>query len=463
MLIGILVVYLIAMFGVGVYANKFNNGVDDFLLAGRRLGVWLTAFTLAATYFGGGYVIGIGATAYSDGMVGWYSGLAGAAGILGVCLVLSKMEGMNVYTVTEIMEQRYKSPLLRLITSLLSLLALVGILAAQVTSAGSILATLGIGSPVSNALLAAAVFIGYTVFGGLWAVTLTDFIQVIIAGTGIIAAAFILYFDVSSWDEVVASITAQGVDENYFSMAAEPSYVLYLILPMFIYTLIGQDVYQRLFAASSPKVAKKAGIMAGILIAVLTLFPALLGIGGRALFPDLENATMVIPTIITSVLPPFIGGIVLSAVVAAIMSTADSMLTAATSHIVGDVLLRYGKLDREKDSTKLLKVSRVLTVCVGLFSVAAALAIPQVIPMLNLSYTIYTAGVFAPVVGGLLWKGATKAGAFAGLIGGLVFAFLGMNGFSVLGIPSDILSCLFSVIFFIIVSMLTQKKEQTVK
>ena len=105
-------------------------------------------------------------------------------------------------------------------------------------------------------------------------------------------------------------------------------------------------------------------------------------------------------------------------------------------------------------------MSRLWTLIIGLFSVVVALAIPSVLQVLNMSYIIYTAGVFAPVVGGLLWKKATKQGAFAGLFGGLFFVILGMTGFSVMGIPSDIISCFFSIIIFVVVSLITYRPEQ---
>lgn len=462
MLTVILISYLVIMFGVSVWANKFNSSTEDFLLAGRRLGVFLAAFTLAATYFGGGYVVGLGAEAYSSGMIAWYNGLAGAVGILAVCLVLKKMEGMQLYTVAEILETRYGSPLLRFLCAMLSLLALVGILAGQVNSAGSILSSIGIGSPVVGGLIAAAFFIGYTVVGGLWAVTITDFIQIIVAGAGIIAATFFTIHHLGGWGGLVDAVNAQTTT-NYFTMTqgVEPSYILYLILPMFIYTLIGQDVYQRLFAAKDTNTAKKAGIMACVIVGILTFFPVLLGIAGKALFPELANPSLVVPQIISTILPPALGGITLAAVIAAILSTADSILTAATSHVIGDVYLRFILKGEAADDAKLLKMSRLWTLIIGLISVFVALMLPNILNLLLLSYTIYTAGVFAPVVGGLLWKKATKEGAFAGLAGGLLFVVLGMNGFSVFGVPSDIMSCFFSVIIFVIVSLFTCRPGKT--
>lgn len=460
----IIALYLIAIFGVGIYCNKFNNNIDDYLLAGRRLGIGLTTFTLVATYFGGGYVIGVGGEAFNNGLSAYWSPIAGAVGILAVCLILKRMEGMKVCTVTEIMENRYNSPMLRLLTTILSLLALVGILAGQVTSAGGVLASLGVGSTTTCAIIVAVFFIGFTAFGGLWAVTVTDFIQIIIAGLGLIAATIFVVVKGGGWDVISAQIQATDVPDNYFSLlqGTEPSYVLWLILPMFIYTLIGQDVYQRLFAAKDTKTAYKSAILAFIILLVICFFPVILGMAGRALFPDLEVSSLVVPTIIRAMLPPVFSGFTLAAIIAAVVSTADSILTAATSHVVNDLYVRYLCKDNMEDPAaqkKLLNISRVMTLVIGVISVVVALAIPSVLMVLNSSYTLFTAGVFSPVVAGLLWKKATKAGAFAGLFSGLAFVALGWSGFSFFGIPSDIASSLLSLVVLMVVSLITYKPE----
>lgn len=462
--LAIIALYLVAIFGIGIYCNKFNNNIDDYLLAGRRLGVGLTTFTLVATYFGGGYVIGVGGEAFNNGLSAYWSPIAGAVGILAVCLILKRMEGMKVCTVTEIMENRYNSPMLRLLTTILSLLALVGILAGQVTSAGSVLASLGVGSTTTCAIIVAVFFIGFTAFGGLWAVTVTDFIQIIIAGVGLIAATIFVVVKGGGWDIISTQIQATNVPDNYFSLlqGTEPSYVLWLILPMFIYTLIGQDVYQRLFAAKDTKTAYKSAILAFIILLVICFFPVILGMAGRALFPELEVSSLVVPTVIRAMLPPVFSGFTLAAIIAAVVSTADSILTAATSHVVNDLYVRYFCKDDTEDPTvqkKLLNISRLMTLVIGVISVVVALAIPSVLMVLNSSYTLFTAGVFSPVVAGLLWKKATKIGAFAGLFSGLAFVALGWSGFSFFGIPSDIASSLLSLVVLIVVSLITYKPE----
>ena len=131
--------------------------------------------------------------------------------------------------------------------------------------------------------------------------------------------------------------------------------------------------------------------------------------------------------------------------------------------MVNDFYVRYLCKEDTQDPAvqkKLLNLSRVATLVIGIISVVIALAIPSVLTILNSSYTLFTAGVFAPVVCGLMWKKATKAGAYAGLISGLVFVALGWSGFSFFGIPSDIASSLLSVIVLIIVSLITYKPEQ---
>lgn len=466
--LAIIILYLCAIFGVGIYCNKFNKGLDDYLVAGRRLGVGLATGTLVATYFGGGYVIGVGGEAFSTGMSAYWSPIAGGLGILAVCLILKKMDGMKLYTVTEIIEHRYNSSVLRLLATILSLLALIGILASQVTSAGSVIASLGFGSLTTCSIIVAAFFIGFTAFGGMWAVTVTDFIQIIVAAVGLIAATAYAVITSGGWDVIAEKIQATNVPDNYFHLlqGTEPSYVLWLFLPMFIYTLIGQDVYQRLFAAKDTKTAYKSAVLSCIILISICFFPVVLGMTARGLFPEIEVSSLVIPTIIRAVLPPVFSGFTLAAIIAAVVSTADSILTAATSHVVGDFYVRY--LCKE-DSTqpavqkKLLRISRWATLAIGIISVVIALAIPSVLSILNYSYTLFTAGVFSPVVCGLLWKKATKEGAYAGLISGLVFVAMGWSGFSFFGIPSDIASSLLSVVVLVIVSLITYKPEKAVQ
>lgn len=165
------------------------------------------------------------------------------------------------------------------------------------------------------------------------------------------------------------------------------------------------------------------------------------------------------PWVVQNLMNPVLGGIILAAILSAIMSTADSLLTAATSHIVKDFWIETFKMDEIADEKKLLNISRVLTAVIGILGLIIALIVPGIIDALIYSYTMYSAAVFVPVIGGILWKKATKAGALSSLIIGAIIALVGiLTKADIAGIPVEIYAALISLVIFILVSLFTQKK-----
>ncbi|NLO25860.1 MAG: sodium:solute symporter family protein, partial [Clostridiales bacterium] len=193
MILFIVIVYMALMLFVGWWSGKhYIKGMTDFLLAGRRLGVWMCAATLAATHFGGGMVMGGSEYGYNYGWSGAWYGVSCGIGILILAFTTaSKFRELSFYTVPDYLEQRYGGKTIRILGSLLSLVALIGILAAMVLSARGALEILGI-TGNTGAILATLVFIVYTTFGGLWAATITDAAQLIIATLGVVLAAFLV-------------------------------------------------------------------------------------------------------------------------------------------------------------------------------------------------------------------------------------------------------------------------------
>lgn len=239
--------------------RRYIKGMTDFLLAGRRLGLWLCAATLAATHFGGGMVMGGSEWGFNYGWGGAWYGIACGIGliILGL-LTAKKLRDLAFYTVPDYLAKRYGGSAVRILGSLLSLVALIGILAAMVLSARGALAILGI-TGNTGAIIATLVFIAYTIFGGLWAATITDFVQVIIAAIGVIIAAILVLGKTGGIGELNNMLSVKGVSSGYFNLfGLGASGILWLLLPTVMYTLIGQDFYQRLFAAKDGKTAKNA-------------------------------------------------------------------------------------------------------------------------------------------------------------------------------------------------------------
>ncbi len=458
MLLTVLIVYGIFVLAIGIWAGRYNKSMTDFLLAGRRLGLLLATFTLTATYFGGGYFLGLSSYAYDHGWVALWQAIGGGLGFILVAFVAFKMRDLAFYTVPDYLEHRYGGKTIRVLSALLSLIALVGILGAQVLATRAVLAMVGVESNI-GLILAALIFVGYTVVGGLWAVTLTDFVQVSIAALGAVIAAVVAVSRAGGYQSLVATVTAQGVGEGFFTWSGgDISLVMWLTLPMMMYTLIGQDVYQRLFATKDGKTARNAGILSGLVIIAICVFTVLIGLAAKALFPDLADSSQAATTVISSFFHPVVAGIILAAVMAAIMSTADSILTAGTSHIIRDFYMEVFGVKEEGNEKRLLALSRLWTLILGVGSIFFALAIPSIIDILNYSYFLYTGGVFVPVVGGILWKRATRQGAVAGLLVGAAMAVIGLiTKLNVWGIPVEIYSGIVSAVVFIIVSLATRQ------
>ncbi len=459
MIISTIVIYMLILLGIGYWANKQIDEMSDFLLAGRRLGVLLAAGALAATHFGGGMVMGGGEYGFIHGLSGaWYGISCGIGLLLLAFLTAGKFRKLSLYTIPDYLEHRYGGKTLRILGSLLSLVAIVGIIAAQVLSARGALAILGFEGNTA-AVIATIIFIIYTALGGLWAATITDFIQVIIAGVGVVVAASLVLTDtggLSGLQEMIVA-TRESVDPGYFNLFGMAGRsVLWLLLPTVMYTLIGQDFYQRLFASKDDITAKKASIVGGIFLIIISLFPAIAGMGAKAYFPELTDGGLAIPRIIQEIFPVGVGAIVLAALLAAIMSTADSLLTAGTSHIVKDFWIEVFHSDEGKDKKDMLKLSRIFTVVLGVGALIIALSVPTIISALIYSYTMYTAGVFIPVIGGVLWKRATRQGALSALIIGALVAIIGiLSGMDIAGIPVEVYSGLVSLLVFVVVSLFT--------
>ncbi|WP_422447350.1 sodium:solute symporter family protein [Thermoanaerobacterium sp. DL9XJH110] len=461
MILFIVILYMALMLLVGWWCNRYYiKGMTDFLLAGRRLGVWLCAATLAATHFGGGAVMGGGEYGFNYGISGAWYGVSCGIGLLFLAFMTAgKFRDLALYTVPDYLEQRYGGKSVRVLGAVLSLFALIGILAAQVLSARSALGILGIKGN-TGAVLATLVFIIYTTSGGLWAATVTDFIQLILAALGVVLATIVVFAKTGGMAGLTSTLAAKGVEPGYFNFwGLGTSSIMWLLLPTVMYTLVGQDFYQRLFAAKDSKVARNASLLGGIVLVIISFFPAIIGMGARAL-SDLDKGGMSVPWVLQNLMNPVLGGIVLAAILAAIMSTADSLLTAATSHIVKDLWIETFHVDEVKEEKKLLNISRNFTFIIGILSLIIALVVPGIIDALIYSYTMYTAGVFVPVIGGVLWKSATRAGALASLVGGSIVALWGiLTKADIFGAPAEIYAALISLVIFMLVSLATKKRQ----
>ena len=467
MITAVVVVYLAGMFVIGWMCQRRIQGPDDYLLASRKLGLPLCAATLAATHFGGVFSAGGAQKGFTSGLsAAWYGIACGVGLILLGLLTAGSFRSLALYTVPEYLEKRYGSRLIRILGAVLSVAALLGITASQIQVAGAAGGLLGL-DPAIASILAALFFVSYTVLGGLWAVAVTDLVQILIGGAGMVLAC-VLVLQKTMEQGGLLTLLRERLSEgelalNFTRLGGDGfGFVLWLSVPTVMYTLVGQDFYQRLFAARDSKVARQGALIAGAVLIPLSFVPVLIGMGAKGLGVPVRDASgvSVLFDVILQMMPGLFGGIVLAAFLAAIMSSADSLLAAAASHLVKDIRLA-SLVKRDSDASTELRVSRWVTALAGLVALLIALGSREVFSTILTSYILYTAGVFVAVLGGVLWKGATRQGALVSMLLGTAAAVYGIvTGHSFGGVPTEVLAAGVSAVAFVVVSLMTRSSVQ---
>jgi SSS family solute:Na+ symporter len=276
-----------------------------------------------------------------------------------------------------------------------------------------------VGIPRTPAIfISSGVMVAYSVLGGMWSLTLTDIIQFVIKTVGIL---FILLPGAILHAGGLSAMQAR-LPAGFFSLThigagkIASFFVLY-----FFGIIIGQDVWQRVFTARSVPAARIGGIGVGLYCLCYALAGALIGTAGRVFLPALGNADAAFAQIVNTVLPVGLRGLVLAAALAAIMSTASACLLAASTVLLEDVYLRL----RGAGNTGSIVQSRVVTLALGAVMTAVSCSMHDVIVALTVAYDLLVGGLLVPVIGAMMWRRGTTAGALASIaVGGTLVVML---------------------------------------
>ena len=421
----IVVLYLLVMLFIGWYSSKKITSNTDFMVAGRRLGPFLMAGTLAATEIGGGSSLGV----VQQGMqnhgisAAWYIITMGFAFVI-LTFLAPKFRAATVKTVPEYFRRRYGKSA-GLITSIIMLLPLIGLTAGQFIASSVILSTmLGISYKTAVIIVALVVTI-YSIMGGLWSVTLTDFIQVFLIIIGMIIAVPFAMRLAGGWGNVVANVPAETFDmfKGYSPMAVISLTIMYVAT-----FTVGQEAVSRYYAARDGKAAKQGSILAAIINFVYAFIPAILGIITLALinmgkfnaedFADV-GARYALPVLAMEAMPAIICGLLFAGIISATMSSSDSDLLGAGSIFANDIYRAVLKPDAT--SEEVMKVTKIVMAIVGVVSMFIALFnTSSLVNLLMFCFTLRAAGAFFPYVLGHYWNGASLAGTIASLISGSI-------------------------------------------
>lgn len=421
---GIVVAYLVSMLLFGWWGKSRTKNNSDYLVAGRRLGGVLYTGTMAAVVLGGASTVGGVGLGYKFGLSGMWLVVAIGTGVLVLSLFFAPtLQRLKIYTVAQMLTLRYGVSATKV--SGIVMLAYTLMLCATSTGAyATILVVLfGWERWVAIAIGGAIVLI-YSTIGGMWSITLADMAQFVIKTIGV----FLLMLPFT-WNQAGGlEGIRERVDASFFDISGIGAQTI--ITYFVVYTLgllIGQDIWQRVFTARTPKVARWGGTTAGVYCILYGVAGALIGMAASVVLPNIEVKDDVYADVAINVLPIGIGGIVLAAAVAAMMSTASGTLIAAATVAKADVVpfvrswfgkpAHHGHTGNPEHD---VQGSRWYVLGLGVVAIVLAIVVHDVVAALTIAYDILVGGLLIPIIGGLLWKRGTGLGAAAAMAAGTV-------------------------------------------
>ena len=418
MILTVCIIYFVLMIGLGVYSARRNRATSDYLVAGRKLNVTLTALTLAAVQIGVGIVLGSASNGYTSGLwPGVYYSLGCGGGlIVAGLLTASRLRRQEGYVPLDFFAHRYgESKWVRLWAWISNIPSLLGIFIAQLLAAGSILS--GFGLPYHWALLlTAAVILIYCTIGGMWGVVLTDVVQTVIIFIGI---PVLMVATLGKFTDAGGNIS--DLISTPFIPEGMASRFIYLVVPFLLSISVSYDAYSRIQSARNALTASIGCIIGGAIVIVIGFMCSATGAAARLLFPGVTDGIFTITA--TNVLPPVAAGIVIAAILAAAMSSGSCVILSLGSSFSRDLYNKVlhpevNNLDALPSSKRISQLTVLLSCIVG---VVFAFHMTDILDAMIIFNYPYMGSMLVPLLGGLLWKGATRRGAFAAAIaGGLV-------------------------------------------
>lgn len=412
-------IYLVLMLVIGIMAAKRADTEEDFLVAGRKLPLYICVATIIATWFGGGTMLGAAGTGYEGGFLASIADPFGGALVLFLVgfFFVRTFRRMKLLTVIEFFEDRFGRTA-GIVASVGMLLSNVGWTGALMVAFGHVLQTLT-GIPMEYGILGGGlIVVAYTTIGGMWAVALTDFVQVVILALGLIMLLVVVLIDVGGWD-----VIAPQLPEDTFRMIpvehTAERWLNYLRLWLIfgLADLSAQTIMQRVLSAKSERVAQYSFYLAGAGYLLIGLIPVTLGIIASVTMPGLEDPETVIPRLAIEHLHPIAIAIFVGAMLAAIMSSADSALLASASIIS----VNYAPLfKRDIAARQKLMVTRIAIPVCGVIAVYVALKVQAVLELMFDANSFLLVGVVIPFIAGVWWKKANRTGTLTTMAAGLL-------------------------------------------
>lgn len=404
---------------VGQFASRRIHTMEDYLVAGRKLPYYLAVPTIVATWFGAGSCMGVSGTVYQQGFYGVIAdpfGCALALIIAGIFFAAA-FRRLGCLTISDLLGKNFGARFEKVAT-LFTLPFYIGTLASNLLAMGYLFQIMVGGNLIWGILLGSIIILIYTVKGGMWAVSLTDFIQL-----GILIFGLCLLLPICLHHSPNLSLATETFLQEFGKLLPQndhnTQWMSYLgrIFMTGLGAIMGQDLIQRFLASRNEKVARNSSITAGFLYLGLGLIPLFVGIAGRDILPNLEKSEQLIPLLAQQYLSPLAATIFICGLLAAIMSTADSYLLAGTSLVVNNVILKIYPISQEKNKIRILRITNII-IC--FLALGLALSGPSIFDLMVHSGATLFVSILVPVCAALFWGSRNRWAAWGALWGGLM-------------------------------------------
>ncbi|MCX4677104.1 sodium:solute symporter [Streptomyces sp. NBC_01433] len=464
----VIVVYLAGMLAMGWWGMRRAKSKSEFLVAGRRLGPWMYSGTMAAIVLGGASTIGGVGLGYQYGLSGAWMVFTIGLGLLALSVFFSaRIARLKVYTVSEMLDLRYGGRA-GLISGVVMWAYTLMLAVTSTIAYATIFDVLFDMNRTVAIVLGGAIVVAYSTLGGMWSITLTDMVQFVVKTIGVLLLLLpIAVVKAGGFSEMKAQLSTEYFDPLGIGGETIFTYVLIYTFGM----LIGQDIWQRVFTARSDRTARWGGTVAGTYCLVYAIAGAVIGTAAKVMYPKLPSADAAFATIVKDELPVGVRGLVLAAALAAVMSTSSGALIACATVANNDIWSRLrgavagggagggGGDAEERDE---VRGNRVFILIMGSAVILIAIALNNVVEALTVAYNLLVGGLLVPILGGLLWRRGTAAGALAAVsVGGVAVIGL-MAGYGILANEPVLYGLLASFAVYVIVSLATKPTDAAV-
>jgi SSS family solute:Na+ symporter/sodium/proline symporter len=452
--------YLFILFLFGLHLTKRLKKKEDFLVAGRTLTAPILVGTLLATWIGSGDIFSVSDLSYNHGYSSLIGSSGGWLGIIIVFFIAARVRRFGQFTVPDILEARYNK-WARILATITTIIAYVTIVSYQFRGGGWVLNIITEGKiSIKSGIIIVAIFvITYTLLAGMISVAYLDIFNGIIMITGILLAVPFLIKHVGGMEYITANITprSQAFLGNMTWVQAMGYFV-----PTFLLALGMANTYQRFFSARDEKEARKSvvGWILGVILLGVTLQS--LAVIGSSYFKGLEakEAGKIILLVAHKGVPVVVGCLLLVAIMAIIISTANSFLLVPATNVIRDIYQRF--INPQLPDKKMIFYSRLTVIVLGFIAYSLISFFPRILDAAYAAYTVYGAGITPALVAVFFWKRASVQGGVMSILGGLVMTIVWeainkVQGHFPLGIPAIYPALICSLTLLIGVSLLTPR------